>query len=70
MKHPHPPFPLALLLSLQVRTMAYGTDASFYRLNPKLVLKIRNEEEVSALASRRLSLAPPRNLMCLSHAPP
>jgi D-lactate dehydrogenase len=29
-----------------VRTMAYGTDASFYRLNPKLVVKVHNEEEV------------------------
>ncbi|KAG2497441.1 hypothetical protein HYH03_004596 [Edaphochlamys debaryana] len=29
-----------------VRTFAYGTDASFYRLNPKLVLKVHNEEEV------------------------
>lgn len=24
-----------------VRTFAYGTDASFYRLNPKLVVKVR-----------------------------
>jgi len=29
-----------------VRTFAYGTDASFYRLNPKLVLKVHSEEEV------------------------
>jgi D-lactate dehydrogenase len=29
-----------------VRTFAYGTDASFYRLNPKLVVKVHNEEEV------------------------
>ena len=25
-----------------VRTFAYGTDASFYRLNPKLVVKARS----------------------------
>ena len=25
-----------------VRTFAYGTDASFYRLNPKLVVKVRS----------------------------
>lgn len=29
-----------------VRTFAYGTDASFYRLNPKLVVKIHSEEDV------------------------
>lgn len=29
-----------------VRTFAYGTDASFYRLNPKLVVKVHNEAEV------------------------
>jgi hypothetical protein len=23
-----------------VRTFAYGTDASFYRLNPKMVIKV------------------------------
>ena len=27
-----------------VRTFAYGTDASFYRLNPKLVVKVRSAE--------------------------
>lgn len=25
-----------------VRTFAYGTDASFYRLNPKMVVKVRS----------------------------
>ncbi|KAK3251129.1 hypothetical protein CYMTET_39524 [Cymbomonas tetramitiformis] len=29
-----------------VHTFAYGTDASFYRLNPKLVVKVHNEDEV------------------------
>ncbi|HTT69716.1 MAG TPA: FAD-binding oxidoreductase, partial [Anaeromyxobacteraceae bacterium] len=29
-----------------VRTLAWGTDASFYRLVPKVVLKVRTEEEV------------------------
>ena len=24
-----------------MRTFAYGTDASFYRLNPKMVVKVR-----------------------------
>lgn len=29
-----------------VRTFAYGTDASFYRLNPKMVVKVHSEEEI------------------------
>lgn len=29
-----------------VRTFAYGTDASFYRLNPKMVVKVHNEAEI------------------------
>jgi D-lactate dehydrogenase len=32
-----------------VRTLAFGTDASFYRLNPKLVIKVRDSEEVSRI---------------------
>ena len=32
-----------------VRTFAYGTDASFYRLNPKLVLKVHSEEEIKRI---------------------
>jgi len=30
-----------------LRTLAYGTDASFYRLIPKLVLKVESEAEVT-----------------------
>jgi D-lactate dehydrogenase len=29
-----------------LRTLAYGTDASFYRLTPKVVVKVRSVEEV------------------------
>jgi len=29
-----------------VHTFAYGTDASFYRLNPHMVVKVHNEEEI------------------------
>ena len=36
----------ARLVSDAVRTFAYGTDASFYRLNPKLVVKVDDESEV------------------------
>ena len=29
-----------------VKTFAYGTDASFYRLLPQIVVKVHNENEV------------------------
>src|SRR5512141_2749411 len=32
-----------------VRTLAWGTDASFYRLIPKIVVKARTEDEVVRL---------------------
>ena len=32
-----------------VRTFAYGTDASFYRLIPKMVLKVETEKEIQSL---------------------
>lgn len=32
-----------------VRTFAYGTDASFYRLNPKLVVKVNNEADIKRI---------------------
>ena len=32
-----------------LRTLAYGTDASFYRLIPQIVVKARNEGEISLL---------------------
>lgn len=32
-----------------MRTFAYGTDASFYRLNPKMVVKVHSEEEVARI---------------------
>ena len=33
----------------ELRTLAYGTDASFYRLIPKLVIKVENDTEVQQL---------------------
>ena len=30
-------------------TLAYGTDASFYRLIPKMVIRANNEDEVSLI---------------------
>ncbi|WP_028300735.1 FAD-binding and (Fe-S)-binding domain-containing protein [Oceanospirillum beijerinckii] len=35
------------LIHDQLRTLAYGTDASFYRLIPQLVVRVDNEDEVS-----------------------
>jgi hypothetical protein len=41
-----------------VRTLAYGTDASFYRLNPKLVVKarVRAARRVLACCAARLGV--------------
>jgi hypothetical protein len=36
-----------------VRTFAYGTDASFYRLNPKMVIKVIIRRSSSSSSSRR-----------------
>jgi len=45
--------PAERVITDSVRTFAYGTDASFYRLNPRVVVKISSEEE----ARRILPLA-------------
>ncbi|HEX2867182.1 MAG TPA: FAD-binding and (Fe-S)-binding domain-containing protein [Ignavibacteriales bacterium] len=47
------------MFSDDLRTLAYGTDASFYRLVPKLVVKVDSEEEVILILkhSRRLGLS-------------
>lgn len=37
------------IISDPLRTLAYGTDASFYRLIPKVVIKAEDEREVMAL---------------------
>jgi D-lactate dehydrogenase len=41
-----------------VRTFAYGTDASFYRLNPKMVVKVHTEAEIQRVLpiARRLQV--------------
>ncbi len=38
--------PESRLISDPLRTLAYGTDASFYRLTPKLVVEVTDENEV------------------------
>ena len=42
-------FPEERIVSDPLRTLAYGTDASFYRLIPKVVVKAENEAEVITL---------------------
>ncbi|MBB6250708.1 FAD-binding and (Fe-S)-binding domain-containing protein [Nitrospirillum iridis] len=41
--------PAERLITDALRRLAYGTDASFYRLVPKLVVRVDNEAEVSAV---------------------
>ena len=42
-----------------LRTLAYGTDASFYRLIPKIIVKVENEAETTAVlaACRALQIS-------------
>jgi len=42
-------FPSQRLITDELRTLAFGTDASFYRLLPKIVVRVENEAEVTAL---------------------
>ena len=37
------------LITDRFRTLAYGTDASFYRLVPKILVQVKNEQEMIAL---------------------
>ena len=39
-------FPPNRLFNDELNTLAYGTDASFYKLTPKIVVKAKSEEEV------------------------
>ncbi|MCB6184872.1 FAD-binding oxidoreductase [Leeia sp. TBRC 13508] len=41
--------PTNRLFTDPMSTLAYGTDASFYRLIPKIVIRVDNEAEVSAI---------------------
>lgn len=42
-----------------LHTLAFGTDASFYRLIPKMVVKAKNEEEVSLILQECSKLSIP-----------
>ncbi len=41
--------PADRIINDELRRLAFGTDASFYRLIPRLVVKVENEDEVSKL---------------------
>ncbi len=41
--------PAERLIDDPMRTLAYGTDASFYRLIPKMIVRVENENEVTAV---------------------
>ncbi|MGB5748284.1 MAG: FAD-binding and (Fe-S)-binding domain-containing protein [Desulfobacterales bacterium] len=51
--------PQARLITDPLRTLAYGTDASFYRLTPKVIVKVENETETLSVlkACRELEIA-------------
>jgi D-lactate dehydrogenase len=51
--------PEARLIHDELRTLAYGTDASFYRLLPKLVVIVERESEVLHLLSHSKALGLP-----------
>ena len=51
--------PSRQLFTEELHTLAYGTDASFYRLIPKLVVKVEAEEEVIAVLRETASLKLP-----------
>jgi D-lactate dehydrogenase len=44
-----PPIPMSRIFCDPFRTFAFSTDASFYRLIPKIVVKVKTREEVAHL---------------------
>jgi len=51
--------PKERLIADDLRTLAYGTDASFYRLIPKIVIKAETEQEIIKILSLCNSLSIP-----------
>ena len=51
--------PPARIITDPLRTLAYGTDASLYRLTPKVIVKVENETEALAIIKgcRELKIA-------------
>ena len=54
-----PIIPKDRLITDPLRTLAYGTDASFYRLIPQVVVQVHNEKEVIAVLENAKSLQLP-----------
>jgi D-lactate dehydrogenase len=54
-----PTIPATRLIHDELRTLAFGTDASFYRLIPKLVVKVEHEHEVILVLSETARLGLP-----------
>ena len=54
--------PASQVITDELRRLAWGTDASFYRLVPQVVAVVENEAEVLAVLeiARRFDLAPDR----------
>jgi D-lactate dehydrogenase len=44
-----PHLPASNIITDPLRTLTYGTDASFYRLIPKIVINVENEKEVQLI---------------------
>jgi len=51
--------PKERLLHDSLSTLAFGTDASFYRLIPKLIVKVRSEKELQLVVTRANDLSIP-----------
>jgi len=51
--------PKERLLHDSLSTLAFGTDASFYRLIPKLIVKVRSEKELQLVLSKANDLSIP-----------
>ena len=57
------------VISDPLRRLAYGTDASFYRLTPEVVAVVESEEEVQALLQATRALGKPGDLSRSRHQP-
>ena len=57
--------PDSRILTDPLRTLAFGTDASFYRLIPKIVVKADTENEVVCPAAQSPNFTAPKSSMVL-----
>ena len=52
------------IITDELRTLAYGTDASFYRLIPRVVVKVEHEQDVLDVLSQARALSLPLTFRC------